>query len=101
MQADLAKTLQYMADQESSSTGSRANKIDAARQAFYRGDIAHAIAKFHQRKRRMVLTDLERFRVSIEPAIEVTRKGATLFTCGPWCQGVSLAQMWNILKILT
>ena len=48
VQADLAKTLQYMADQESASTGSRANKIDAARQAFYRGDIAHAIAKFHK-----------------------------------------------------
>ena len=99
VQADLAKTLKYMADQESASTGSRANKIDAARQAFYRGDIAHAIAKFHKENGGWITqTDLERFRVTIEPAIEVTRKGATLFTCGPWCQGVSLAQMWNLLK---
>ena len=99
VQADLAKTLKYMADQESASTGTRANKIDAARQAFYRGDIAHALAKFHKENGGWITqTDLEHFRVTIEPAIEVTRKGATLFTCGPWCQGVSLAQMWHLLK---
>ena len=44
VQADLARTLQFMADEErSASSRGREAGLDAARNAFYRGDIAQAI----------------------------------------------------------
>src|SRR5215468_2027987 len=50
VQSDLACTLQYMADQERAHAhGDRLAGLQAARDAFYRGDIASAIV-CHQRK---------------------------------------------------
>ena len=47
VQADLARTLQYMADQEQRRGGDRLAGLAAAHDAFYRGDIAAAIVR-HQ-----------------------------------------------------
>ena len=49
VQADLARTLQYMADEEAAvSRDGREAGLRAARDAFYLGDIAKAIANFHR-----------------------------------------------------
>src|SRR4051812_394618 len=49
VQADLARTLQYMVDEERAhSAGGREAGLAAARDAFYRGDIAAAIVHFHK-----------------------------------------------------
>src|SRR6266702_2200626 len=49
VQADLGRTLQYMADQEKTATAKgRAAGLNAARDAFYRGDIARTIIAYHK-----------------------------------------------------
>lgn len=94
VQADLGRTLQYMADQErAASAGGRAAGLAAARHAFYRGDIAHAIAA-HQKAEGgfLSLADLAGFRSRIEPAVQRRWRGHEVMTCGPWCQGPALLQ---------
>ncbi|MBI3517005.1 MAG: gamma-glutamyltransferase, partial [Proteobacteria bacterium] len=46
VQSDLAGSLQYMADQEKAARGDRLAGLEAARAAFYRGDIAQKIVAF-------------------------------------------------------
>src|SRR5262249_7417084 len=49
VQTDLARTLQYMADQERAvASRGREAGLNAARDAFYRGDIASTIVSFHR-----------------------------------------------------
>ena len=99
VQTALAATLQHMADQEAAARGrGREVGLTAARDAFYRGDIARAIVK-HQEENGGLLSadDLANFRSGFdEPA--ATRFGdIRLFACGPWCQGPSLLQTINLL----
>ena len=96
---DLADSLQYMADQEKSAADKgRAAGLQAARAAFYQGDIAHKIARYHAENGGwLTLDDLKEFRVEIEPASRSTFCGLDIYTCGPWCQGPLLAQILNIL----
>ena len=99
VQRDLGRTLQYMADQEKAASGKgRAAGLQAARDAFYRGDIAQAILKYHRENGGLLSAeDMADFRVGIEPPVR-TRFGALdLYACGPWCQGPALLEMLNIL----
>ena len=98
VQSDLAAAMQYMADQESASGAGRRGGLKAARGAFYRGDIARSIVRFNQDNGGWIsAADLADFRVGIEPPVTVRHRGTTLHTCGAWCQGPSLAQMWSFL----
>ncbi|MFH1604787.1 MAG: gamma-glutamyltransferase [Pseudomonadota bacterium] len=92
IQAELAQTIRYMADQErgAQSKGREAG-LDAARDAFYRGDIARAIDAFmKQEGGYLSFDDLARFHSPIEPALRRKWRGHELMTCGPWCQGPTL-----------
>jgi gamma-glutamyltranspeptidase / glutathione hydrolase len=101
VQADLARSLRYMADEERAALargGDRAAGLEAARAAFYRGDIAQAILRFHRDEGGWLSDrDLAEYRSPIEPAVSVRFAGADVFTCGPWCQGPVLGQALNIL----
>ena len=101
VQADLARTLRYMADEESAALGhgaGRAEGLEAARSAFYRGDIARAIVKFHEREGGWLsASDLENYRSPVERAVSVRFAGTDVYTCGPWCQGPVLGQALNML----
>jgi gamma-glutamyltranspeptidase/glutathione hydrolase len=102
IQSNLAQTFKYMADAESKASGNRINQLQAARKAFYEGDIASAIAKYNAEHGGWItMADLREFRVSIESPLTVSRQGTTLFTCGAWCQGISLAQIWSFLSHLS
>ena len=98
-QQDLAATLQYMADEETAAHGrGRAAGIDAARDAFYRGDIAATIADFHRANGGlMTMADLAGFHSDIEPALRARFGDIDVYGCGPWCQGPMLLQALNIL----
>jgi gamma-glutamyltranspeptidase/glutathione hydrolase len=100
VQADLARTLQYMADQEKSvATKGRAAGFKAARDAFYRGDIAQTIVAYHRAHDGLLTAeDMQAFRVGVEPAVKARFADATVHTCGAWCQGPVLAQMLGILS---
>src|SRR6202161_1312623 len=50
VQSDLAKTLQFMADQDRAAGPDRLAGLRAAHDAFYRGDIAQAIVKFQRQE---------------------------------------------------
>jgi gamma-glutamyltranspeptidase/glutathione hydrolase len=99
VQRDLGRTLQYLADEERAAAAKgRAAGLQAARAAFYRGDVAQAIVAYHRAQGGlMAAEDLASFRVAIEPPVR-TRFGALdLYACGPWSQGPALLEMLNIL----
>ncbi len=100
VQADLGRTLQYMVDQEKSAAAKgRAAGLSAARDAFYRGDIAHAIVAYHKANGGlMTAEDLQGFRVAIEAPVKARFAGIDVHCCDAWCQGPVLPQMLNVLK---
>jgi len=100
VQKELSATIQYMADEESAQRGkSRAAGLKAARDAFYRGDIAQKIARYHQDNGGWVTReDLASFDVRIEPTVKTQYHGVELHACGPWSQGPMLPQVLNLLS---
>ena len=99
VQADLGRTLQYMADEEkAAASAGREAGLAAARAAFYRGDIAAMIVR-HQNENGGLLDaeDLASFRVGVEPPVSIDFKGTTVYACGPWCQGPALLQALKML----
>ena len=99
VQADLGRTLQFMADEEKAAAGAgRSAGLAAARAAFYTGDIAAAIVR-HQKENGGLLDaeDMAAFHVGIEPPVSIDFKGTTVFACGPWCQGPALLQALKLL----
>lgn len=97
---DMARAMRYMVDEEKAAAGKgRAAGIDAARDAFYRGDIARAIAAHHRENDGWLTEDdLAQFRVGREDPVQVSFKGVDVFTCGPWCQGPVLGQALRLLE---
>jgi gamma-glutamyltranspeptidase / glutathione hydrolase len=98
-QTDLAATLAFMAEEERAHLAAgRVAGLNAARSAFYSGDIAAAIAAFHRENDGwLTLEDMKDFRVAIEPAICTRFADWEVYTCGPWCQGPALIQALNLL----
>ena len=98
VQADLGRTIQYMIDEETVAKGDRLAGLQAARDAFYRGDIAKRLADFHATNGGwLTQVDLAQFRVGIEQPIRVRFGDLDVYTCGPWCQGPLLAQALRLL----
>jgi|FEC22Drversion2_1045045.scaffolds.fasta_scaffold00847_2 gamma-glutamyltranspeptidase / glutathione hydrolase len=101
VQSDLAHTIQYMVDQETAAASKhgRAAGLAAARDAFYRGDIARTIAKYHRENDGLLTEqDLADYRSEIEPPLSYSFKGTDVLSCGPWCQGPVLLQMLSLLN---
>ncbi len=101
VQADLAGSLQHMADEERAarSRGGRTAGLKAARDAFYRGDIAQRILGFHKENEGLLAAaDMAEFRVGIEPPVRVRFGEHSVYACGPWCQGPVLLQALTLLK---
>jgi gamma-glutamyltranspeptidase / glutathione hydrolase len=100
VQTDLARTIQYMADQEQAAAGNgRDAGLRAARDAFYRGDIAAAIVKYHKDNDGLLTADdLSEYKSEIERPLRYGFKGTDVYSCGPWCQGPVLLQMLSLLN---
>jgi gamma-glutamyltranspeptidase/glutathione hydrolase len=100
VQKELAATLQYMVDQESAHRSKgRAAGLNAARDAFYRGDIAKKIADYHREHGGWVtMEDFAAYDVRLEPTVKVAFQGIELHACGPWSQGPVLPQVLNVLS---
>lgn len=100
VQSDLARTLQYMVDQEKANARKgRATGIQAARDAFYKGDIAAKIVAFHEQTGGLLRRDdLAEYRVRFEPTVRADFHGIEVHACGAWCQGPTLPIALNILK---
>ena len=99
VQADLARTLQYMADQDRAAGPDRIAGLNAAHHAFYRGDIARAIVRFQQQEGGYLsMDDLASYRSPIEPVVRRRWRGHELITCGPWCQGPALQEALALVE---
>jgi gamma-glutamyltranspeptidase / glutathione hydrolase len=84
----------------------REAQIDAARDAFYRGFVAEAIAGFTResmdssgRRHRGLLTgdDLAAWRATYEPPVTLAHRGLTICKTGAWGQGPVLLQQLALL----
>ena len=98
-QQDLGRSLQYMADCEAAAGGDRAAGLGAAREAFYKGDIARQIDAYHSENGGLLrMEDLAAFEVEVEEALSVDVAGTRVYSCGPWCQGPMLLQIMQLLE---
>jgi len=99
VQADLARTIQIMIDAEEGVQGTREEGLEAARAAFYEGEIAERIVAYHEQNGGYLgRDDLAEFRSRYEPVVETRWRDFTLLTCGAWCQGPILAEALLILE---
>jgi gamma-glutamyltranspeptidase/glutathione hydrolase len=99
VQSDLARTLQYMADQDRAAGPDRKAGLRAAHDAFYRGDIAREITAFQKREGGyLTMEDLAEYRSRIEPVVRRAWRGHEVITCGPWCQGPALQEVLALLE---
>lgn len=99
VQADLGRTIQYMADEEKAHAGKgRAAGLAAARDAFYKGDIARAIVRYHHENGGwLAYRDMAEFHAPFEPPVRTRFHELDVYGCGPWCQGPLLLQALNIV----
>ena len=99
VQTELADTLQFMADEDRAAQASgREASLEAARAAFYTGDIAARIAGYHSENGGWLsAADLAEFHSPVERPLSIEFDGTTVFSCRPWCQGPVLLQMLQLL----
>jgi gamma-glutamyltranspeptidase / glutathione hydrolase len=99
-QTDLANSLQYMADEERAASGrGREAGLEAARDAFYRGDIAKKIVAFMKQEGGLLSAeDLAEYRSPITRPERRRFGDLEVFTCGAWCQGPVLLQTLAMLE---
>ncbi len=104
-QTDLAGSLQYMADEEAASGGhsgrggGREAGLDAAHDAFYKGDIAKKIVSFMKQEGGLLSAeDLADYRSPVGPPERRRFGDLEVFTCGAWCQGPVLLQTLALLE---
>lgn len=101
VQSDLARTIQYMVDAEAAASGSRLDGLQAARDAFYRGDIASSILTFHRDNGGLLSAeDLASYSTPVENPVIAAFDGFEMCTPGPWCQGPSMIQTMRIADAL-
>jgi gamma-glutamyltranspeptidase / glutathione hydrolase len=99
-QTDLAGSLQYMADEERAAAArGRISGLEAARDAFYRGDIAKRILAFMEEKGGLLSAeDLAVYRSPVGSPERRRFDDLEVFTCGAWCQGPVLLQTLALLE---
>jgi gamma-glutamyltranspeptidase / glutathione hydrolase len=100
VQSDLARSLQFMVDEErAASSRGRVAGLQAARAAFYRGDLADAMVRYHRDHGGwLTAEDLSSYHSEIAPPVRATFRGMEVLTCGAWCQGPVLLQMLSLLE---
>lgn len=100
VQAELAETIKLMIEGEKRARRrGRARAIRAARDVFYKGEIAQRIAQFHRQEGGLLdVEDLADFHAEVAPALKGGFREYEVATCGFWCQGPVLLQMLNLIE---
>ncbi len=95
----LAVTLRKLVETERKAAGTRQEKLAAARDRFYKGDIADELEEWYistgafLRKR-----DLAAHKTLVEDPVKVDYRGYTVYKCGTWTQGPMLCQTLRLLE---
>ena len=86
VQRDLASSLRYMAEEERvAARRGRVAGLEAARDAFYRGDIAAKILRYHRENDGLMRAeDLADFRSAVEAPLRHRFMDTDVYTCGAW-----------------
>ncbi len=100
VQKDLARSIQFMVDEEKAAAGKgRAAGLKAARDAFYTGDLAKMIVDYHRENEGwLTAEDLASYTSAIEAPVRMKFRGMDVYTCDAWCQGPVMQQMISLLK---
>src|SRR5581483_4061287 len=101
-QPDLARTLRAMVDAEKKALAagkSRAEAIDAVRDYFYRGEVAHKIDAFMKANHGLMrYDDMAAFRIKPEEPVSTQYRGFRVYKPGFWSQGPAMIEALNILE---
>jgi len=101
VQPALGATLRRLVEADTRSRGSRVAGIAAARERFYRGDLAAAIGGFSERLGGLLRAgDLAGYRARLEPPVRTTFAGREIVGQSAWTQGPVLMQALAILATL-
>ncbi len=97
---DLAQTFALLLEAErAAAPQGRTAGLHAAREAFYRGEIARHIVAFSRRHGGLLeLDDLATFTTRVETPAAIRYRGYEVFKCGPWSQGPVFLQQLRLLE---
>jgi gamma-glutamyltranspeptidase/glutathione hydrolase len=96
----LAGFYRRLLDAESSAKQQgRKPALEAARERFYRGDIARDIVAWSDEQGGLLdAADLAKFTTRIEQPVSVDYRGVSVFKCAPWSQGPVFLQQLRVLE---
>jgi len=95
----LDHTLRRMIESEHTCPGSREDKLAAARDRCYRGDIADELVAWYGDKGGFLTKDdLAAHDTLVEPPVTVDYRGYTVCKCNTWTQGPALCQALRLLE---
>ena len=99
VQKGLADTLRKMVAAENAARGHHLDGLQAARDSFYKGEIARTIVQCAQRVGGILnLEDLASYHAKFEDPIKTTFIGHEIYGQSTWTQGPVLMQTLNILE---
>lgn len=97
---DLGRTFRRLIDAEKKGQSQgRTQGLAAARETFYRGEIAQIIAAHAQTQGGLLTAeDLADFHSKVEAPVAINYRGYEVYKCGPWSQGPVFLQQLAILE---
>jgi gamma-glutamyltranspeptidase / glutathione hydrolase len=100
IQKDLANVLKTVARAEERARGNgRAAGLQAGRDAFYLGDIAHSIVKFSEQVGGLLTReDFANYHSKLEAPVKASYRGIEVYGHQTWSQSATLLQALNILE---
>lgn len=97
--ANLAKTLRRLVRAEEQATGTREDKLTAARDLFYKGAVADDLESWYVRTGSFLRkSDLAAHVTRLEDPVSVDYRGYTVCKCDTWTQGATLCQTLRLLE---
>ena len=97
--ASLAITLRKLVEAEKKRNGTREEKLIAARDRFYKGDVADELEVWYISTGAFLRkSDLEAHETCLEDPVGVSYRGYTVYKCNTWTQGPVLCQTLRLLE---
>lgn len=95
----LVGTLRKMVEAERQACGDREQKLHAARDRFYTGDIADDLEAWYRETGSFLRRrDLQAHETTVEEPVSVGYRGYVVHKCGTWTQGPVLCQTLRLLE---
>ncbi len=95
----LAVTLRKLVEREQRTSGTREQKLQAARDRFYKGDIADDLVAWYREVGCFLRhRDLQHHHTTIEDPVSVDYRGYVVHKCNTWTQGPVLCQSLRLLE---